>query len=277
VLLRTAMVNSMNIPAVKTFGAVGTKNMSDWARTLGLSTPMNMDFSAALGSSCVYPLELAQVYATFNRYGRKKPTYFIRKIEDRWGRTLEDHTAFDDAWAPLQDRVAAGYARLFEPGEQVMSPETGFIVTNLMRGVVLEGTGAPAQRLGKPAAGKTGTTNDSFDTWFAGFTRDLVTVSWVGYDLNPHPLNRYETGGRASLPIWLEYMKKALATRPQPEFTPWSSMELVRLPIDEKTGKIASSRTRDTEIMYFKKGTEPKEATPEKGQVDERDFLMGQQ
>jgi len=277
VLLRTALVNSMNIPAVKTFGAVGTKNMSDWARTLGLSTPMNMDFSAALGSSCVYPVELAQVYATFNRYGRKKPTYFIRKIEDRWGRTLEDHTAFDDAWAPLQDRVAAGYARLFEPGEQVMSPETGFIVTNLMRGVVLEGTGAPAQRLGKPAAGKTGTTNDSFDTWFAGFTRDLVTVSWVGYDLNPHPLNRYETGGRASLPIWLEYMKKALSTRPQPEFTPWGSMELVRLPIDEKTGKIASSRTRDTEIMYFKKGTEPKEATPEKGQVDERDFLMGQQ
>ena len=277
VLLRTALVNSMNIPAVKAFGAVGTKNMSAFATTLGLTTPMNMDFSAALGSSCVYPFELAQVYATFNRYGRKKPTYFIRKVEDRFDRTLEDHTAFDDPWAPLQDRLASSYARLFEPGEQVISPETGFIVTNLMRGVVLEGTGGPAQRLGKPAAGKTGTTNDSFDTWFAGFTRDLVTVSWVGYDLNPHPLNRYETGGRASLPIWLEYMKKALATRPQPEFTPWSSMELVRLPIDEKTGKIASSSTRDTEIMYFKKGTEPKEATPERGQIDERDFLMGQQ
>ncbi|MDY7231921.1 penicillin-binding protein 1A [Hyalangium rubrum] len=277
VLLRTALVNSMNIPAVKTFGAVGTKNMSEWALKLGISTPMNMDFSAALGSSCVYPMELAQVYATFNRYGRKKPTYFIRKIEDRWGRTLEDHTAFDDPWAPLQDRVAAGYARLFEPGEQVMSPETGFIITNLMRGVVLEGTGGPAQRLGKPAAGKTGTTNDSFDTWFAAFTRDLVTVSWVGYDLNPHPLNRYETGGRASLPIWLEYMKKALAGRPQPEFYPWSTMQLVRLTIDEKTGKIASSSSRDKEVMYFKKGTEPKEATPEKGQIDEREFLMGQQ
>ncbi|HZH04679.1 MAG TPA: transglycosylase domain-containing protein, partial [Myxococcaceae bacterium] len=112
VLLRTALVNSMNIPAVKTFQAVGVKNMAAWAKTLGLSTKMNEDFSAALGSSCVYPFELAQVYATFNRYGRKKPTYFIRKIEDRFGRTLEDHTAYDDAWAPLQDRVAAGYARL---------------------------------------------------------------------------------------------------------------------------------------------------------------------
>jgi penicillin-binding protein 1A len=277
VTLRTALVNSMNIPAVKTFGKVGTKNMAEWSKLLGLSTPMNPDFSSALGSSCVYPVELAQVYATINRYGRKKPTYYIRKIEDRWGRTLEDHTAYDDPWAPLQDRVAAGYARLYEPGEQVMSPETGFIITHLMRGVVLEGTGAAAGRLGKPTAGKTGTTNDSFDAWFAAFTRDLVTVAWVGYDLNPHPLNRYETGGRAALPIWLDYMKKALADRPQPEFTPWSSMELVRLQIDEKTGKIANDRSKDVEIMYFRKGTEPKEVTPEKGQIDEREFLMGQQ
>ncbi len=277
VLLRTALINSMNIPAVKTFGKVGTKNMAAWSQKLGLSTPMNMDFSAALGSSCVYPVELAEVYATFNRYGRKKPTYFIRKIEDRFGRTLEDHTAFDDPWAPLQDRVASGYARLFEPGEQVMSPETGFIITHLMRGVVLEGTGGPAQRLGKPAAGKTGTTNDSFDTWFSGFTRDLVTVAWVGYDLNPHPLNRFETGGRAALPIWLDYMKKALAERPQPEFYPWQSMELVRLPIDEKTGKIASEGSKHMKILYFKKGTEPKDVAPQKGQIDEQQFLMGQQ
>ncbi|MFL5350855.1 MAG: penicillin-binding protein 1A [Hyalangium sp.] len=277
VLLRNALINSMNIPAVKTFGAVGTKVMSEWARTLGLSTPMNMDFSAALGSSCVYPVELAQVYSTFNRYGRKKPTFFIRKIEDRFGRTLEDHTAFDDAWAPLQDRVASAYARLFEPGDQVMAPETGFIMTHLMRGVVLEGTGAPAQRLGKPAAGKTGTTNDSFDTWFSGFTRDLVTVAWVGYDLNPHPLNRYETGGRAALPIWLEYMKKAIADRPQGEFAPWPSMDLVKLPIDVKTGKIAAETSKNMKIMFFKKGTEPKEVAPQKNQVDEQQFLMGQQ
>jgi penicillin-binding protein 1A len=277
VLLRNAIINSMNIPAVKTFGAVGTKNMSEWAKTLGLSTPMNMDFSAALGSSCVYPVELAQVYATFNRYGRKKPTYYVRKIEDRFGRTLEDHTAFDDPWAPLQDRVASSYARLFEPGEQVMSPETGFIITHLMRGVVQEGTGGPAQRLGKPAAGKTGTTNDSFDTWFSGFTRDLVTVAWVGYDLNPHPLNRYETGGRAALPIWLDYMKKALADRPQGEFIPWQNMQLLRLPIDNKTGKIASESSKNMKFMYFKKGTEPKEYNPQKGTIDEQQFLMGQQ
>ncbi|MFP2900204.1 penicillin-binding protein 1A [Corallococcus sp. 4LFB] len=277
VLLRTALVNSMNIPAVKTFGAVGVHNMADWAKKLGMTTPMNMDFSAALGSSCVYPFDLASVYATFNRYGRKKPTYFIRKVEDRFGRTLEDHTAFDDAWAPLQDRVAAGYARLFEPGEQVMSPETGFILTHLLRGVVLQGTGGPAQRLGKPAAGKTGTTNDSFDAWFAGYTKDLVTVAWVGYDLNPHPLGRYETGGRAALPIWLNYMKRALEGRPQPEFYPWQSMQLARLYIDKKTGKVSHPGAKGAELMFFKKGTEPKEAVPDKNQVGVDQFMMGAQ
>ncbi|WP_375761426.1 penicillin-binding protein 1A [Corallococcus exercitus] len=277
VLLRTALVNSMNIPAVKTFGAVGVHNMAEWSKKLGLTTPMNMDFSAALGSSCVYPFDLASAYATFNRYGRKKPTYFIRKVEDRFGRTLEDHTAFDDAWAPLQDRVAAGYARLFEPGEQVMSPETGFILTHLLRGVVLQGTGGPAQKLGKPAAGKTGTTNDSFDAWFAAYTKDLVTVAWVGYDLNPHPLGRYETGGRAALPIWLNYMKRALEGRPQPEFYPWQSMQLARLYIDKKTGKVSHPGSKGAELMFFKKGTEPKEAVPDKNQVGVDQFMMGAQ
>ena len=81
-----------------------------------------------------------------------------------------------------------------------MAPETACILTDLLRGVVREGTGTPAQRLGKPAAGKTGTTNDSFDAWFAGFTRDLVTVAWVGYDLNPHPLAATRPAGAPRSP-----------------------------------------------------------------------------
>jgi len=274
VLLRTAIVNSMNIPAVKTFEAVGVKTMAEWAKRLGLSTPMSQDFSSALGSSCVYPFDLAGVYATFSRLGEKKKTYYIRKIEDRFGRTLEDHTAFDDPWAPLPDRVAAGYGRLFEHSEQVMSQETGYIMMDLLRSVVREGTGAPAQRLGKPAAGKTGTTNDSFDAWFAGFTRDLVAVSWVGYDLNPHPLGKYETGARAALPMWLGYMKKALLSRPQPEFEPPDNLNLVRLPIDKKTGKVASSASKFVAEMWFKRGTAPQEKQPEKNQLDPKSFLQ---
>jgi penicillin-binding protein 1A len=284
VLLRTALVNSMNIPAVKTYieltrflgkrnEPLGIKLMGEYVHSLGLSTPLNPDFSTALGSSCVYPYELVQVYATFNRLGEKKPTYFIRKVADRYGRMIEDHTAFDDPWASLTDRVAAGYARIYEPGTQVMEKETAYIVTDLMRGVVKEGTGAAANRLGKPAAGKTGTTNDSFDAWFNGFTRDLVTTAWVGYDLNQHPLNRAETGGKAALPIWLAYMKSALDGRAQPEFTPPAGLDLVRLRIDEKTGKVATAG-KTVKDMWFKKDTEPKDKALEKGSVGTDEFMM---
>ena len=277
VLLRTALVKSMNIPAVKTFQAVGIDTMSQWAASLGLSTPINADLSSALGSSCVYPFELANVYATFARYGNKRPTYLIRKIEDRFGRTLEDHTAYDDPWATLEDRVGAAYARLFDSGAQVMSRETGFIMVDLLRGVVREGTGTPAAKLGKPAAGKTGTTNDSYDAWFAGFTRSLVGVTWVGYDLNPHPLGRYETGGRAALPIWLAYMKRALDGVPQGEFYPPPGAQLVRLGVDNRTGKRARSGSKDMREMWFKAGTQPQDAEPEKGTVDPNHFMMTDQ
>jgi len=276
VVLRTAVALSMNIPAVKTFIAVGIKPMEEWHARFGFSTPLNTDFSAALGSSCVKPIELANAYAVFNNGGLKTPSWMVRKIEDRFGRTLEDHTAYDDAWAPLADRMAAGYAALFEEGERVLSRETAFLTTDLLRAVVREGTGAPAQALRKPAAGKTGTTNDSFDAWFAGFTRDLVTVVWVGYDMNPYPLGRYETGGRAALPLWVTYMKGALEGHPQPEFVPSPSLNLVRLRIDKSNGLLASSGTapRNMAEMYFVKGTEPKQKTTPRGEMDTHQFFM---
>jgi penicillin-binding protein 1A len=274
VTVRHALVNSMNIPAVKTFVAVSIPTMVDWVKNVGLTTKLNEDFSSALGSSCVYPYELAQVYSTFNRLGLQKPTYFIRKVEDRFGRTVEDHTSYDDPWAGFVDRVAAGYARLYEPGRQVMSKETGWIITDLMHGVVLQGTGAPAQALHKPAAGKTGTTNDAYDTWFTGFTHDLVTTAWVGYDLNPHPLGIYETGGRAALPIWLAYMKRALDGKPQPEFAPPPTLDVVKEHIDMKTGKLAAWGSKNSWDMWFKKGTEPKEKGLAPGQVDPSQYMM---
>jgi penicillin-binding protein 1A len=296
VLVRDALINSMNIPAVKTFielarnlgnknEVIGIKKIAEYVTSLGISnhvdtdgdnlvdSPINLNYSSALGSSCLYPYELAQVYATINRLGVKKPTYFVRKIEDRFGRMVEDHTAWDDPWASLQDRIASGYARLAEPGTQVVSKQTAFLVTDLMRGVVREGTGFAASRLGKPAAGKTGTTNDSFDAWFTAFTHDLVTSAWVGYDQNPHPLGRYETGGHAALPIWLAYMTKALDGRDQPEFYPNAELDLLQRRVDRKTGRLAAS-TKNSATLWFKRGTEPQDAEPEKGQVDANQFLQ---
>ena len=128
--------------------------------------------------------------------------------------------------------------------------------------------------LGKPAAGKTGTTNDSFDAWFTAFTHDLVTTAWVGYDQNPHPLGRYETGGRAALPIWLAYMTRALEGREQPEFVPPPALDLVQVRVDRKTGNLAASATKGSVTLWFKKGTEPQDSEPEKGSVGADKFLQ---
>lgn len=273
VLLRTALINSMNIPAVKTLHAVNVKEAAAWAHKLGITTPINEDLSMALGGSCLKLADLVNVYATFNQHGVKVRPFYVRKVQDRFGRTLEDHTSYDDEWATFEDRVAAGYARLFESGERVMKPETAFLITHLMREVVLFGTGAPAQRLGKPAAGKTGTTNDSFDTWFMGFTKDLVTGVWMGYDQYDHPLGKYETGGRASLPVWVEFMKNALAERPQKDFSqPPPEADIVWANIDPETGKLAPPGAKKKVHAPFVRDTEPKETEVEPGGVDPRDF-----
>ncbi len=259
VTLRTALVNSMNIPAVKTAQALadkcgGMQVLADWAKLLGITTPVKLELGSALGSSCVYPWELTNVYALFARYGEKRPSLFVKRVLDRDGRVLEDRSDWRDPWVPLESRLAAGFAEVTRKREQAMDPKTAYIMVRLMREVATVGTGAHASALGKPAAGKTGTTNDSFDTWFMGFTHDVATGVWLGYDLNVTPLGRYETGGHAALPIWLDYMRAALAGRSQPEFLAPDGIIEVR--IDPDTGKAVSRNARGVEEP-FKLGTQP--------------------
>jgi penicillin-binding protein 1A len=132
------------------------------------------------------------------------------------------------------------------------------------------GTGAQAAKLGKPAAGKTGTTNDSFDTWFMGFTHDLATGVWLGYDINETPLGRYETGGHAALPIWLDYMSIALQDRPQPPFDAPPGIVVVRM--DPETGKAAGEGARGV-AEPFKQGTEPSLTAADQKQVQVQDLF----
>jgi len=273
VTMRTALVNSMNIPAVKTAEALiakeGSKALADWAKQLGISTPVKLELGSALGSSCVNLWELTNVYALFARYGDRRGSTFVKRVLDRDGRVLEDHADWRDPWVPLSARIAAGLSEVSRAREQAMDPRTAFTLVHLMREVATVGTGARAARLGKPAAGKTGTTNDSFDTWFMGFTHDLATGVWLGYDINVTPLSRGETGGHASLPIWLQYMKGALRDRPQPEFTPPEGMVMVK--IDPDTGAL------DEEggvLEPFKEGSEPKLDEGALPKVDAQQLIM---
>lgn len=255
--VRLALIHSMNLPAIRTLQAVGVKAAAAWAHKLGISTKINEDLSMALGSSCVYPSELTGVYATFNRLGKKAKMIYLRRVLDRDGRILEDHSSFYDPWTGEDDRIGAGYAKLFEVPEQVMQPETAFLTQQLMTEVCKPpGTGGRAQALGKPVAGKTGTTNDLFDAWFLGYTRDLVTGVWVGYDTYESPMDKYATGGHYALPIWLDYMQKALYKMPQGEFEE-PSEKIVWVDIDGDTGKRAGPETRQPVREAYLKGNEP--------------------
>jgi penicillin-binding protein 1A len=260
VTLRSALVRSINIPAVRAMQEVGIDETLEFAKRLGIRRELSPDLSTALGSSCVTPWELTNVFAVFPRDGRKMEPTFIRRVVDRDGNVLEDRTVYFDPWAPLRERIAAGHARLFEEAEQVMSATTAYLTTELLHHAVRHGTGIMATRLGKPAGGKTGTTNDSFDAWFVGFTKELVTGVWIGYDTYERPMARYENGGRAALPIWLSYMDKALDGRDQPAFAPAPEVahEIVRVQIDVETGLLAApGTTRPRVEASFVVGTEP--------------------
>jgi penicillin-binding protein 1A len=275
VTLRDALVHSMNIPAVKTAEALKDQfdigALGQWAKALGITTPVKQELGSALGSSCVYPWELTNVYATFDRYGEKRPSTFVKRVLDRSGKLLEDHTDWRDPWVPLSTRLAAAFAAVETPRQRVMDEKAAYITVYLMHEVATVGTGAQAARLGKPAAGKTGTTNDSFDTWFLGFTRDLATGVWLGYDINESPLGRYETGGRAALPIWIAYMQTALRGRPQPNFP--IPEGIIMIAIDPQTGKRARPSDRRAVVEPFVEGTAPRLEADSKARVQIQDLF----
>jgi penicillin-binding protein 1A len=255
--VRLALIHSMNTPAIRTLQAVGVKAAAAWAHKLGLTTKINEDLSMALGSSCVTLSELTGVYATFNRLGRRAKMIYLRRVLDRDGRVLEDHSSFYDPWTSLDDRLSSGYAKLFDVPDQVMTPETAFLTQQLMTEVCKPpGTGGRAVNLGKPVAGKTGTTNDLFDAWFMAYTRDLVTGVWVGYDTYESPMDKYATGGHYALPIWLDYMQKALKGVPQGNFEA-PSENIVWVDVDGNTGKRVPPGTRNSVLEAFLKGNEP--------------------
>jgi penicillin-binding protein 1A len=140
---------------------------------------------------------------------------------------------------------------------QVLSPQTAFLINTMMRDVVNYGTGRRALSIGrKDLAGKTGTTNDQRDAWFAGFNRDVVTIAWVGFD-NPRPLGHRETGAIAALPMWIDYMQAALKGAEEKPLVQPKGIVSVR--IDPKTGKLASARTVDAIFEYFLEDQVPTE------------------
>ncbi|PLX84050.1 MAG: penicillin-binding protein [Desulfuromonas sp.] len=247
--LRKALAKSYNVITIKILEDIGVGYAANYARKLGITSPIARDLTLALGSSALTPLELATAYAVFANGGVRVTPSYITRVLDRDGRVLESVDPGDFPGGPEEGQ------RLVQlPAERVISPETAYLVTNLMESVVRHGTGWRAKALGRPVAGKTGTTNDLKDAWFAGFVPQLATVSWIGYD-QERPLGKKETGSKAAAPAWVAFMKEATEDLPPIHFPVPDAIEF--RPVDTETGLLTPEDNLEASIEVFAPGTAP--------------------
>ncbi len=268
--LRTCLQDSVNTPAVRVAEAVGLDDVIGFAGKLGINTPFKRELGIALGSSCTELDQLINAYVTFNQGGVRRPLRYITRIIDREGKVIEDQASPWDPLLDLASRLDRTIAKLDEIPEQAISPQTAFMMVSLLQNVVEAGTARGVSYLGFPVAGKTGTTNDAYDAWFMGFSRDLVAGVWVGYDRKDGPpLGVGEQGSRTALPIWRDYMSNTLrdhmGSRPyvlaQGEFEP--PKDMVQVLIDPETGLLARPTTPNATNEYYVSGSEPTEYVPD--------------
>ncbi len=238
ILLRKALINSRNVVTVKLLQAIGVHYVIDFARRLGITSPLTPTLSLALGASGVTMSEMLTAYSAFPSQGERVEPYLIEKVFDRYGRLVEAHQA---------------------QREQSISPQTAYLVTDLLQGVVQEGTGKRARELGRPAAGKTGTTNELKDAWFIGYTPTVLTGVWVGYDDHTVSLGKGETGGRAACPIWVYFMKEYLKDKPVETFAIPEGIIFAR--INSESGAMATASQPGTVYAAFA-GSPPTGRTP---------------
>ncbi len=247
--LRQALTKSKNTVSVRLIEAITPATAIDFARRAGIRSELPENLTLALGTGEVTLLEAANAYATLQANGRYAEPLMILKVTDARGKVLEEHQpAF----------------------EETLPPAVAYLTTSLMRSVVEEGTARAVTELNRPAAGKTGTANESRDTWFSGYTADFVASAWVGFD-DHSPLGSSETGGRAPLPIWLDFMRAAHEGLPSREFQVPAGVVQVR--IDPITGLLAGNSVPGR-LESFLDGTQPTAEAPPPGHVTPSDFFL---
>lgn len=247
--LRTALTKSKNTVSVRIIEAITPQAAIDFATRAGIRSTLPENLTLALGTGEVTMMEAANAYATLQANGRYAEPLMLLKVANAQGKVLEEHQpAF----------------------EERLPPAVAYLTTSVMRSVVEEGTARAVTDLRRPAAGKTGTANESRDTWFSGYTADWVASAWVGFD-DHSPLGSSETGGRAPLPIWLEFMRAAHEGLPARDFDIPPGVVQVR--IDPATGLLAGNSVPGR-LETFLEGTQPTAEAPPPGHVSESDFFL---
>src|SRR5215204_5340462 len=234
---------------------VGMPLISEYAKRFGVYDNLPTYLSFALGAGETTVLRMVSAYSMFDNGGKRIIPTFIDRIQDRYGRTVYKHDqrecrgcAGGDKWANQSE------PSLVDRREQVIDPMTAYQITSMMEGVVQRGTATVVKQVGKPIAGKTGTTNDEKDAWFIGFSPDLVVGVFIGYD-KPRAMGKGMTGGVLAAPIFTEFMKVALKDAPPKEFQVPEGLELI--PIDRRTGLRAQGGGDGVILEAFKPGTAP--------------------
>jgi penicillin-binding protein 1A len=248
ITMRTALVQSRNIVTIKILQEIGADYAASYATNMGISSPLVRTLSLALGVSGVTLQELVQAYGVLANGGKKVTPYFIKKIVDRTGNIFEETKA---------------------QTEQVIDPRIAFMTSYVMQDVVESGTGRRVRSIGRPVAGKTGTTNDIRDAWFIGFTPSLITGVWVGFD-QEISLGKQEVGGRAAAPIWLYFMEKVLQNTPVEAFPTPEGIVFVK--VDPKTGQPTGGSEKGTIYECFLSNALPSERTA--GSTEEKEDLF---
>jgi penicillin-binding protein 1A len=236
--LRYALAHSRNIITIKLLQELGIDYAIAYASNMGITSPLGRNLSLALGTSGVTVQEMVRAFGVLANEGRKTTPFFIKRIVDRTGHTFEES----------QLKV-----------EQVIDPRIAFMTTYVMQDVVEVGTGRRVKSIGRPVAGKTGTTDDVRDAWFIGYTPSLVTGVWVGFD-QEQSLGKQEVGGRAAAPIWLYFMEKALQNTPVEVFPVPAGIVFSR--IDPESGLPAKKSARNSIYECFLEGTIPDDGMP---------------
>jgi penicillin-binding protein 1A len=246
ITLRHALALSRNVVTIRVLDMIGLDPVYQMARRLGITSPMESDLSMGLGSASLTMPEIARAYSPFATGGKLIEPHTINRVLDRDGNALE--TWVKPEW------------------KQVLDPNVAGVMNYLLQEVASSGTAAKAQKLGLRVAGKTGTTDEFRDAWFVGYTAEVLTAVWVGYD-QPRSLGSSSTGGYTSLPIWMEYTAAAVPKSADKPFP--AAPGLAWVPIDEKTGRpMQGGRS-----MPFLPGTQPTGVAAAAGQKTSEDLL----
>jgi len=277
--LRKALTLSLNLVAVRLLRAIGPEYANGYLAHFGLDPQkFPASLSLALGAGAASPLTMATAFGVFATGGYRLEPYLIGRVEDAHHQVLEQanpvivcpdcpvesgpEPAGAKSTAPMQQaRPGTDPANSAPPqpryAERVLPAANAFIMTSIMRDVITSGTGTGARVLERhDLAGKTGTTNDHRDAWFSGFNADVVTTAWIGFD-QPAPLGRGETGGRAALPMWVDFMREALRGVPEKPLNPPEGV--VTAFVNSETGQPAAKEDPDAIEEYFLEGTVPGE------------------